>query len=238
MNECLVTKLRVSVNDDSLEKLGVITASFNLPSNGYLIGLSASKPNTVKATIKSDHVFTNFASINSKQAYLSPTLYPTFSPAGGTLVLEIENKYELTEVRNTQIYSLEPYKYSPLKGLGGSPEASDIDISEFKQWPELDTLLISLSKTGQLYKVVGNISELGSLTKLTLINLDGSYLEGSIEGFVAAQRANGRTSADNVNMSYYAGHVTFQGKQITGSTNKVLSWTPTSITFDGVTINA
>lgn len=64
---------------------------------------------------------------------------------------------------------------------------------------------------------------------------------GTIEGFVANQRATygsrpARTSG-SVELQYL-GSVTFNGSQITTSTTKTLSWTATTITFDGTTITA
>ena len=68
---------------------------------------------------------------------------------------------------------------------------------------------------------------------------DDSTVFGSIENFVAGQRTSGRTSG---NLSWKYAHsllATFNGTDVRVTTDYIeLSWTPTTITWDGVTINA
>lgn len=213
--------------------------SFLAPSSGYLYPIHATGFETVKATIKSEHIFTSSSAgwINDKEAWVNTADGLTFTPASGILVMEFENKYGLSSLPRVILDDVDKLYYCPLTSLSGSPNEGDVDCSVFAPMTKLETLAVS-SSANPNYSVVGNIASLGSLVNLTYLVMDTSYLDGSIEGFVAAQRRHGRTSATSINMGYYAGHVTFQGQQVTGSSDKVLSWTPTSITFDGVTINA
>ena len=101
-----------------------------------------------------------------------------------------------------------------------------------------------ISKLGNLTKltnldvaqtsVSGDISKLGNLTKLTNLALGLTSVSGDIESFVQAQRAAGRSSASLTGSSINWGEVTFDGSLTKGG----LSWTSTTITMNGKTINA
>ena len=81
---------------------------------------------------------------------------------------------------------------------------------------------------------------LGKLTKLVGSNIISS-IQGSIEDFVANQRANGRTTFDGTLNLRWIGAlhtVTFNGADIANTENGVITWTADTITFRGTTINA
>ena len=82
--------------------------------------------------------------------------------------------------------------------------------------------------------VSGDISKLGNLTKLTNLALGQTSVSGNIESFVQAQRSAGRSSASLTGSSINWGEVTFDGSLAKGG----LSWTSTTITMNGKTINA
>lgn len=109
-------------------------------------------------------------------------------------------------------------------------------IEDFTKFTQLTNLIISSSAN----KVTrGNISVFGPLTNLIQLYVSG--MSGTIEGFVAAQRANGRTSVSSsspITLSYLnEGTVTFNGNPI-ASGQMTLYWTASQITFNGVTITA
>lgn len=75
----------------------------------------------------------------------------------------------------------------------------------------------------------------------SLVSLKGYHGGGSMEGFVAKQRAvqgdrPARTTGSVV--LQYCGTLTFNGNPVTFTGEKTLSWTATTITFDGTTITA
>ena len=111
------------------------------------------------------------------------------------------------------------------------------DFNDFARLINLETLQVNANATAPI--IPGNISVLGSLVSLTKLRFPG--ITGSIEGFVAAQRGNGRTSVASsspvklVDMNKTT--VTFNGATITASGEKNLYWDATSITFDGTTIS-
>ena len=117
--------------------------------------------------------------------------------------------------------------------------------------PNLETLQLNrtsvsgdISKLGNSTKltildvrqtsVSGDISKLGNLTKLTNLDVGQTSVSGDIESFVQAQRAAGRSSASLTGSSINWGEVTFDGSLTKGG----LSWTSTTITMNGKTINA
>lgn len=83
-------------------------------------------------------------------------------------------------------------------------------------------------------KITGDIINLGNLVNLTNIGIGNTGISGTIESFVQAQRSAGRNSAQLTGSSRDWGKVTFNGSSAKGP----LSWTPTTITMNGVTINA
>lgn len=84
--------------------------------------------------------------------------------------------------------------------------------------------------------VNGTIADLKSITTLDNIACAFTQVGGTIEEFVAGQRAAGRTTGSVSGNSAGWGLVTFDGA--TTHAKGVVSWTATTITMDGVTINA
>ena len=80
----------------------------------------------------------------------------------------------------------------------------------------------------------GDIINLGGLVNLTNIGIGGTNISGTVESFVRAQRSAGRSSAQITGSSMNWGKVTFNGS----STKGPLSWNSTTITMNGVTIDA
>lgn len=93
------------------------------------------------------------------------------------------------------------------------------------------TNLTSLSLANT--RITGDIINLGNLVNLTNIGIGNSSISGTIESFVQAQRAAGRSSAQITGSSVDWGNVTFDGSITKGT----LSWTPTTITMNNKTIN-
>ncbi len=121
--------------------------------------------------------------------------------------------------------------------LGNLTKLTNLDVAQ-------TSVSGDISKLGNLTKltnldvaqtsVSGDISKLGNLTKLTNLALGLTSVSGDIESFVQAQRAAGRSSASLTGSSINWGEVTFDGSLTKGG----LSWTSTTITMNGKTINA
>lgn len=84
--------------------------------------------------------------------------------------------------------------------------------------------------------VYGTIADLKSITTLENIACRLTQVGGTIEEFVAGQRAAGRTTGTVSGNGAGWGLVTFDGA--TTHAKGAVSWTATTITMDGVTINA
>ena len=114
------------------------------------------------------------------------------------------------------------------------------DVYAILQMPSLTTLSINNSLNNDHSVSAENIGQLTNLTSLTTKLAPESRQFGAVETFVATQRSKGRTTCDGISWKYagWCG-ATFNGASITKDENtRTLSWTATTITFDGVTINA
>lgn len=95
------------------------------------------------------------------------------------------------------------------------------------------TKLTNISLTS---KVSGDIIKLGKLTAATNFAFGNSKCSGTIESWVQAQRANGRTTGSVTGNSGNSSNVTFNGS--TANAKGSVSWTATTITMNGITIDA
>jgi len=85
--------------------------------------------------------------------------------------------------------------------------------------------------------VSGDIVKLGKCINLTNLAFGNSHCHGTIESWVQAQRANGRTTGSVTgNSQNVSSDVTFNGS--TTNAKGTVSWTATTITMNGITINA
>lgn len=118
-----------------------------------------------------------------------------------------------------------------------------IDLGQDSNDNHLTGNISSLVKTGLKnvdlggnQSVTGDILSFGNITTLENIALRNTLVAGTIESFVAAQRAAGRTTGSVSGNSAGWGNVTFNGS--TTNAKGAVSWTATTITMNGVTINA
>lgn len=88
--------------------------------------------------------------------------------------------------------------------------------------------------------VGGDISNLARNLSLEEISIANSKLYGSIEGLVTAFRNNSKVSGSLTmgNLGYGNNNISWKGVKIVAQDNCSLSWTASTITFNGETINA
>lgn len=114
------------------------------------------------------------------------------------------------------------------------------DIADFSKFKNITSIGISGNTDGNdtTKLTYGNISSLGSLTKLATFSCSYQVnLKGTIEGFVQAQRQNGRTECSTTVLFYsHNTKLTFGGNIIEDNTK--ITWTSTTITVNGNTITA
>lgn len=255
-NNCLVTKLKAVVNNSNLKKLGVL----DIYGTGNAdIGFKASSPITVKCisgSMYSDSARTQ--AITEKEIPVSAnTVYVYIT--NGTHI-EVSNKYAITFVfmtPATEKLNVEDFKYSAgitrltvpqIKGklsdlsvltsctileLVGSSAEYNTDLEGVASDIAGLTGLTKINLVRAL-KVIGSFESLGKCIALTEIKIAETHIAGTVEAFVARQRGAGRTTASNIAISL--ADTTFNGTSVTHS-NTTLSWTATTITFNGVTID-
>lgn len=292
MGKCLVTKLKETVNNDSLVKIG--EARFLISSNANYIIVAADTANKVQLTLKGG-TFDG----GSNQAYASTSTSATKKPVsdGGVIEMTADNKYNITYLSdvfpvdfgqlaysritnishiNTRVneefvnrlnaegvtidgaasfvypelvkrFSLD-FSGVKIAAIGGNLASLSKftgiteltlrttkvygDIDSLKNLTELNTLSLSNSAD-----ILGDIKSLGKCTKLTNLSVAGTGVSGTLEDFVKAQRAAGRT-AESTGITVYAANtnVTFNGIKQPSQLN--LTWTANTITFGSTTVNA
>lgn len=97
-------------------------------------------------------------------------------------------------------------------------------------------VFINLTNYNFDYNVSGDIVKLGKCTALTNLAFGKSHCYGTIESLIQAFRANGRTTGSMTGNSANYSDVTFNGR--TENAKGTVSWTPTTITMNGITIEA
>lgn len=257
MSDCLVTKLRASVNDDNLEKLGVITikrvTTANHNADTALISTNMSVAG-VKFKIIGDGYFERtIGGTSLGKEYTAGVGGDAFYSSNGDYTIEVTSKYDavLTQLGSGNQCNVKQLYYSPsygIRGVGYNGKISDLNpnnVTLFSAWNVLGNYddVLKLINLSELYlpgrNIGGDIEGLSAMLSLQIIHF-GYGMTGSIEDLVRAYRGNGKTSG-SITTRYLNdgnGSVTFNGVRIVASpADKVLSWTASTITWDGTTIN-
>lgn len=167
-NNCLVTKLKESVSNDSLRKLGCI--SFNVNCTGeesvYQRRLSLkANSNNVEIKVVGNGSFTvdgNSTSYTTYTLIANRDYYFNFN--AGTYKVEITNKYDL-------IYSL------VIDNIGLNRVFTQ-SIGDFSYCENITDLSLSFEIDAR-----GNINELNHVNELKFLNLNHTNVEGDIKYF-------------------------------------------------------
>lgn len=266
VNNCYVTQFKASVNNDSLDKLGMFSAFFKQDTSPtqdsrYIMVVSAEK-NTIKCTDGFFYKVYGGTSIGDSYTFTDSDWSEQYG--GYTFSGYVSNTACRVDIPKYTLARLQ---------FGANSGVCDIDLSKFKYTQvtrfigkylsgsvaDLPYNTIYVNFNGNL-KITGTLADFSRLTSITYLNTGNSSIEssllsslgtltalttiqvaaiGSIEDFVGAQRANGRTTCDGINCAYLgAGNITFNGEQIANKASATLTWTASTITYDGVTITA
>lgn len=236
MNQCLVTKLKASVNNDSLPILGgFIVKVTNLSDRLRMLFAGCTMDVDGSATIydnATDNVIpVPFASIADIKV------------SAGTYKLVVKDKYNLTQIafRGTNDNDLRPCVSFNIEELEPCTELTVLSLSRTKCYGDIKYIsgLTSMSFVDVNYTdVTGDIASLGKMTNLTNWSIANSKLIGSIENFVKAQRANGRTVfSTGIPSHIYNTNITFNGVKVSSNPADKLTWTENTITLGSVTVN-
>lgn len=262
MAECLVTRLKASVNDPNLPILGALKLILYTTDGNIIIG--AETPGVVEVELLN----TTFSDGTKKKTINSMSDTLPVAMTNGDVEVAVYNKSSfwytfglknvdggLAELTGTKLQELNfsnktdadfstaagasfPYVKS-FVAFGGSTAKGDVSALINALSPSKLTTFLFLQNATNLQSF--DISLFGKFTKLTELNVSDAKVHGTIEAFVKGQRSYGRTSCDALKMGYKMGtDVTFNGESIPVGdySNKTLSWTSTTITLGGVTITA
>lgn len=271
---CLITKLKASVNNDDLQRFGMLKLFIN--AEGSTAPVWAVKEGDVPIEI----ICTGTTSITSGEGTIEPVVtgvgnifisdkyklircglstdtnkvvdfdelmyakkiqYITFyrSSEGEVNIKNFTNVSQLAAFDGLKELVINESNYSTSEKLSGT-------IEQLANTPSGNTLeKISITDSN----ITGTMAQLGKLESLTNIAklanneaLSSPNFTGTVESFVNTRRNLATPqSTGTVTWNYPSetkGSVTFNGAAVTGGANTVLSWTATTITFNGVTITA
>ena len=277
---CLVTKLKSTVDNSNLEILGAVDLVV-LPqsSNGFV------SMQTATDTTADVEVFDNtIESVTSGNVKKDDTHCQVGSASMGGFKLyakkatrvRVFNKYVLKKLgAGTNSVNDVIGGYSRLKNCNINDIyitlSEDLDVSAFTglNLDSLTSFMLAGEDTSYTVQLTGdikpfidgavnmtsfgltnlnttgmkkyNIADLfGNKTKITTLRItSNAFLTGTVEAFVAAQRAAGRTTnTEGIAISSNLGtYVTFNGSYIPSGTGNV-SWTASTITVGNTTIDA
>ena len=191
MNNCLITKLKASVNDDSLLKLGEIKLTIAPTSSSKNLSIASIEPIVVEVVkvISGNGTFSWKNETNVSKAIIPPILdgyYPlTFSE--GEYVVSISNKYAIT-----YLATIDTLHTLSLNGdLSYSEELSTIRIpienftnNDIAQFGNLPIKYLTVTSNNNL---MGSIDSFSNLTSIININIqaleDNDKIHGNISAF-------------------------------------------------------
>lgn len=245
--ECLVTRLKGSVSDSSLLKIGSIR--LELTEGEYSQVASSFSPDNSVLTLLSGNLTLKDSNTGSEiplPAKLGYTGgFKTMVVGEGGAVVEISNKYSLNNI-SLLFRALKPTDVAKVgfltninginNGVSATANEADVkglvgDISDIKGFDSIEQIIWANPLC------TGDIEGFSRFPLLTYIQIFRSNVYGSIESLVRGYRTNGRTSGQ-IAFGYMPKNVTFNGASAESNENRSLSWTNDTITFGGVTITA
>lgn len=261
MGNCLVTKLKGVVNNDNLDLFGYVSIKTSTGS----IKFELSGAGTVKILHGTVGGNTEIPIVAGQYTYL--VSYGTIAVDQGydKMIVYIP-KYTIKRLQvNEASINLEDLQYSSplveLKLNAGNPikyseatfngilenleilyitsastviDNGPIDVTEIGA----NGIMTNLSLSGVSTGLTGSLNKAGMspLTEFKVPNTKEVSL--SIETFVANNRAAGRTTG-SLSLPYLGACITtFNGRAVANQADNSLSWTATTITLNGVTIDA
>lgn len=247
MGQCLVTKLRESVADSSLLKLGEKTVKLKVNGKLTLRGNNMIVRTVGGGTFNTTSTASDVPAQNAISEYRIVGGYVEFTNNEDyDIILGIKNLTEMTAFSAES--NTENYLEVDLSLFSTYP----YDMDEIKIWGQTivgGTLsdILNVNKSGRVLSicfrnsigVVGNYEELGVLNLGSMpIVTNCKNVTGDIVNFVKKQRARGKTQASYGETDWCTGSgLTFNGEAVPEFDWTTISWTANTITFNGKTIN-
>ena len=249
MEKCLVTKLNGVVSNNEILKIGELRVKIDSTDAPEFYNHFMATGNEVIVNKLVDE------GLNAE----FPNSFGTEGGYDGKLSgkgrLSIMNKYNITSLELFQLAFpefdiLEEIKYmkalAALKSFNQHLNAEKFPYSSVLIYlnvnnidGRLSALANKIPNVSTLYvnksNIEGNISDLGALIKLERIDTSNTNVTGSLESFVVAQRSSGRSICNGITFQNTQTNLTFNGVAI--DANGSLSWTASTMTYNGTTVN-
>lgn len=266
MKNCLITKLKGTVDNSSLLKLGEVLTTIDSVSSPTLLNLYPVTGKTL--TISAD---TNCLSINNGVSYTNEVVISDNTECyvnnADAVNLKIYPKYDILKAgkwndednASTVIKNIDIFAYSTniVEIKLRNSNTDNGDIKNIKKCINLTSLEVNDGCTCNLSDLAGftvlrhltlpknsygNLSVLANIPTLIEINncFGNSRITGSIEEFVSIRRAAGQTTGQISGGYLFANcpNITFNGNPMGNNDSNKLTWDATTITISGTTIVA
>lgn len=230
MSNCLITKLPVSVEDENLSKLGIMTILANPVDSANYQNSAIGFYNPCKYKCYHQDETTEELTSGYAATVTIPTDCVKLEVTANESGVYGKTKYPIT--REVYIGTRFRINAKELSGMSLTELVSNVLFGKIEDLAKVNTF-VRLNT----YLVEGDVSKLGVMMALTILSI-GAGLTGSIESLVAAYRANGKvTNAEGITIPWTTNHVTFGGETKTFSdASQKLTWTENTITLAGETI--
>lgn len=256
MSECLITRLKTSVNDNSLQYFGATNLKIRPNVNNYMFGIiTGNNPikmiwNTEAVTItKNDEVLT------SPYSYINASSEQNFKITNNTNTYQPFGIFDFSRIVSFNISTNCPFelpfdlnifkKHKFLNFCQLLNIESKGDVSVFKNIKS--TYFISLMGP----EVIGDITSFSNMNLPTqsqaFLSIPSTSITGTIESLVQEFRKKGFTEySTGIRLGYITStnKITFNGSvpiilgPETSAGKNILTWTETTITLGDVTVEA
>lgn len=231
MGNCLFTKLKGSVANEQLEKLGVLTIVASeetigeTPSPQMKIYLSANKPISLKAIGGYiSKTVGGLSDLTDEVVFESAPTQQAVYFSNGNYKVEINDKYAVTAITYGGSYRTIPKldfsKFGYLTSLTQIYQGTN-DTS----FGNIDGLCTSINLEdfrAPSTEVTGSLDSFIPCTKLTIIQIARTHITGSLRVFAAGQVAAGRTTGEIAFRS--SNYISLDGNYLSSGTNKVITF--------------
>jgi hypothetical protein len=260
-NNCLVTKLKAVVDNDNLLKLGelrlkVVTTAANqevglvgsvfndISVVGNTTEISPSNPSSYTGWIKIATPGTHILSIMNKYNLTKITCYGSaLALVGGFDDIKYISGLDELNLGSEDIDA----GITDVALLANLPALSNIRIWDKNMVGNISSLLNThwnvitalCVKSSYVEQGLWNLGYFKTLTTLNMGNTLRADIKGSIESFVTSKRETGETTGSFTQRYLGANRkVTWKSEVIGNVENNNISWTATTITYNGETITA
>lgn len=233
MYNCVINKIKESIDNANLKKLGIIEWTYNTIglSEGkrtFVLGGEIGSPLNVSISNESDTTEYKL----SKKGFISIVL-----PEASNISIKIDGKYYIESlgvnngfngfkfdvselVYNEHLKSiLQGEYYGSIDAFKDKAELVTFDINDNKIYGDISSLSNCININSiNVYRntnIYGNIESLGKCTKLTSLNIANTILNGDISNLANKMVSNGRTNGTLKIICASKNIVTYEGSIVT-----------------------